>query len=208
VGGLARVSEPNAQILLYFWDDQEVRTPLPPHAGISMKEKIGEALEMPLPIEQWDKSHSTFLDGMWDPASHQGSYVTIQLSCVADEEDCAACSGCVNQVLNPTPASAHEGASFITRENPYLPTPRGSYGSSRSLFSVGLSVRAEDHRCLSTVLCRSVSIQSLPSGLKTTKFTMEQDASCPSQWWCMKWTSLETSDIIGTGGRNEFLSRG
>jgi hypothetical protein len=54
-------------------------------------------------------------------------------------------------VLNPTPASAHEGASFITRENPYLPTPRGSYGSSRSLFSVGLSVHCPMQVCINSV---------------------------------------------------------
>jgi hypothetical protein len=105
---------------------------------------------MPLLTEQRDNKHSTFLDGIPGiPESYQGPHVPMQLSCVAEEEDCEVCSGCLNQVLIPTPDSAHEKASFIARENPYFPVPR-----------------AKNQRCLSTVLCRSVSIQSLPSDLQ------------------------------------------
>jgi hypothetical protein len=91
---------------------------------------------------------------MWNPVSYQGPHVPMQLSCVAEEEDSEACSGCMNQVLIPTPNFCSWKASFTARENPYFPAPK-----------------AEDQRCLPTVLCRSVSIHSLPSGLKTQSHT-------------------------------------
>jgi hypothetical protein len=82
---------------------------------------------------------------MWNPVSYQGPHVPMQLSCVAEEEDSEACSGCMNQVVIPIPTSAHERLhSLLGKIHTSLP-PRLRIRDACPLSCVGLCQSTHCH---------------------------------------------------------------
>jgi hypothetical protein len=150
---------------------------------------------MLLPTEQWDKCHSTFLDGC--ESQRPIKYPTFNSPGWQRTQDHAACSGCGNQVLIPTPAYAPNKVALLRKIHTSLALS-AAMGLSEIYFPRILGLRIT---CASPLSCAGLCQRSICHVVCRWAATPLSRMPWHITWWCMRWNSNSCCAIRGCWGK-------